>query len=92
MMKNWGFSKKPVISELISPKNHSKFARQVFGVNIEDMQNFTINLEESALEWAEIEAKRRNCSVAMLLGQLLKEKMLIEVAGKQPSPNAVPAK
>jgi hypothetical protein len=56
------------------------------------MQNFTINLEESALAWAENEAKRRNCSVAMLLGQLLKEKMLKEVAEKQPFTNTVPTK
>jgi hypothetical protein len=56
------------------------------------MQNFTINLEESALDWAEIEAKRRNCSVSILLGQLLKEKMLIETAGKQPRPFAKPTK
>jgi hypothetical protein len=56
------------------------------------MQDITINLEESALDWAENEAKKRNCSVAMLLGQLLKEKMLIEVAGKQPNPYAAPTK
>lgn len=73
-------------------KNHTKFVWQVFGVNIQYMQNFTITLEESALAWAEIEAKRCNCSVAMLLGQLLKEKMLSEVAEKQPPTYAIPTK
>jgi hypothetical protein len=56
------------------------------------MQNFTITLEESALAWAEIEAKRRNCSVSILLGQLLKEKMLSEVAEKQLLPYTAPTK
>jgi hypothetical protein len=56
------------------------------------MQNFTINLEESALAWAEIEAKRRKCSVPVLLGLLLKEKMLSEVAEKQPLTYAIPTK
>jgi hypothetical protein len=56
------------------------------------MLNVTITLEESALDWTEIEAQKRNCSVSILLGQLLKEKMLSEVAGKQPSPYAVPTK
>jgi hypothetical protein len=56
------------------------------------MQKFTINLEESSLEWAENEAKRRNCSVSILLGQLLKEKMLSEVAEKQSPTYAVPTK
>ena len=56
------------------------------------MQNFTITLEESALEWAENEAKRRKCSVSMLLGKLLKEKMLREVAKKKLLPNAAPTK
>ena len=69
-----------------------KFVRQVFSVNIQDMQNFTINLEESALAWAENEAKRRKCSVSMLLGKLLKEKMLREVAKKKLLPNAAPTK
>ena len=69
-----------------------KFAQQVFSVNIQDMQNFIINLEESALACAENEAQKRNCSVSILLGQLLKEKMLIETAGKQPRPFAKPTK
>jgi hypothetical protein len=56
------------------------------------MQNFAITLEEFALEWAENEAKRRNCSVSILLGQLLKEKMLKEIAEKQQSPYAIPTK
>jgi hypothetical protein len=50
------------------------------------MQKVTITVEEFALEWAEIEAKKCNCSVSILLGQLLKEKMLREVADKQSSP------
>ena len=69
-----------------------KFVRQVFSVNIQDMQNFTINLEESALAWVENEAKRRKCSVSILLGQLLKEKMLSEVAEKQQLSYAKPTK
>jgi hypothetical protein len=56
------------------------------------MQNFTINLEESALEWAEIEATKRNCSISILLGKLLKEKMLSEVAEKQQLSYATPTK
>jgi hypothetical protein len=56
------------------------------------MQNVTITVEESALAWAEIEAKKRNSSVSMLLGQLLKEKMLSEVAEKQQPPYAMPTK
>ena len=65
---------------------------QVFSVNIQEMQNITITVEESALAWAEIEAKRRNCSVSILLGQLLKEKMLKEVYEKQLLPYATPTK
>ena len=56
------------------------------------MQNVTITVEESALEWAESEAQKRNCSVSILLGQLLKEKMLSEVAEKQQLPYATPTK
>ena len=56
------------------------------------MQNVTISLEESTLAWAENEAKKRNCSVSILLGQLLKEEMLIEISGKQPNPYAIPTK
>jgi hypothetical protein len=76
----------------ISTKNHTKFVLQVFGVNIKGMQNVTITVEESALEWAEIEAIRRKCSVSILLGQLLKEKMLKEAAEKQPYPYVTPTK
>jgi hypothetical protein len=56
------------------------------------MQKITIPVEESSLAWAEIEAKRRNCSVSTLLGQLLKEKMLSEVAEKQQLTDARPTK
>jgi hypothetical protein len=56
------------------------------------MQKITIPVEESSLAWAEIEAKRRNCSVSILLGQLLKEKMLSDVAEKQLLPYATPTK
>lgn len=77
---------------LISSKNHTKFVWQVFRVNIQGMQNVTITVEESALVWTEIEAKRRKCSVSILLGQLLKEKMLKEVAEKKLLSNAIPTK
>jgi hypothetical protein len=56
------------------------------------MQNVTITVEESALDWAEIEAEKRKCSVSILLGQLLKEKMLKEAAEKQPYPYVRPTK
>jgi predicted transcriptional regulator len=56
------------------------------------MLNVTITVEESALAWAEIEAKRRNCSVSILLGQLLKEEMLNKVAEKQKFSYAMPTK
>jgi hypothetical protein len=39
------------------------------------MKNVTITVEESALEWARIEAARRNSSVSRLLGEMLTEKM-----------------
>ncbi len=83
---------KTAILELISTKNHTKFIRQVFSVNIQGMQNVTITVEESAFEWAENEAERRKCSVSILLGQLLKEKMLSEVAEKQQLSYAAPTK
>ena len=56
------------------------------------MENVTITIEESALKWAESEAIRRNCNVSILLGQLLKEKMLSEVAEKQQLSYATPTK
>ena len=39
------------------------------------MKNVTITVEESALEWARIEAAKRNTSVSRLVGELLLEKM-----------------
>jgi hypothetical protein len=48
------FQPKTAIFEQISSKNHTKFVRQVFSVNIKGMQNVTITVEESALEWARI--------------------------------------
>ena len=66
--------------------------QQVFSVNIQDMQNVIITVEEFALEWAESEAQNRNCSVSVLLGQLLKEKMLSDVAEKQSPTYAIPTK
>ena len=66
--------------------------QQVFSVNIQDMQNVIITVEESALEWAQSEAQKRNCSVSILLGQLLKEKMLSGVAEKPLPPYGKPTK
>ena len=65
---------------LTSTKNHTKFVWQVFRVNIQGMKQITITVEESALEWAEIEAANRDCSVSRLLGQLLEESMRRDVA------------
>ena len=39
------------------------------------MKNVTITVEESALEWARIEAAKRNTSVSRLVGEMLAEKM-----------------
>ena len=39
------------------------------------MKNVTITVEESALEWARIEAAKRNSSVSRLLGEILADKM-----------------
>jgi Family of unknown function (DUF6364) len=39
------------------------------------MKNLTITVEESALEWARIEAAKRNTSVSRLVGDMLAEKM-----------------
>ena len=44
------------------------------------MKNVTITVEESALEWARIEAAKRNTSVSRLVGELLVEKMQREDA------------
>ncbi len=39
------------------------------------MKNVTITVEDSALEWARIEAAKRNTSVSRLVGEMLAEKM-----------------
>ena len=44
------------------------------------MKNVTITVEESALEWARIEAAKRNTSVSRLVGEMLLEKMQREDA------------
>ncbi len=47
------------------------------------MKNVTITVEESALEWARIEAARRNSSVSRLVGEMLADKMRQEDAYAQ---------
>ncbi len=37
------------------------------------MKNVTITVDEAALEWARIEAARRNTSVSRMLGEFLEE-------------------
>jgi hypothetical protein len=54
-----------------------------FRVNISSMKNVTITVEESALEWARIEAAKRNSSVSRLVGEILAEKMRQEDAYAQ---------
>ncbi len=39
------------------------------------MKNLTITVDETALEWARMEAAKRNTSVSRLVGELLAEKM-----------------
>ena len=39
------------------------------------MRNVTITVEDSALEWARIEAAKRNTSVSRLVGEMLADKM-----------------
>ena len=39
------------------------------------MKNVTITVEDAALEWARIEAAKRNTSVSRLVGALLSDKM-----------------
>lgn len=39
------------------------------------MKNVTVTVEEPVLEWARIEAARRNTSVSRLVGEMLAEKM-----------------
>ena len=47
------------------------------------MKNVTITVEESALEWARIEAAKRNTSVSRLVGEMLADKMRQEDAYAQ---------
>jgi len=47
------------------------------------VKNVTITVEDSALEWARIEAAKRNSSVSRLVGELLAEKMRQEDAYEQ---------
>ena len=44
------------------------------------MKNVTITVEDSALEWARIEAAKRNTSVSRLVGEMLVERMQREDA------------
>ncbi len=39
------------------------------------MKNVTITVEDGALEWARMEAARRNTSVSKLVGEMLADKM-----------------
>ena len=57
--------------------------RHEFRVNICSIKNVTITVEESALEWARIEAANRNSSVSRLVGEILAEKMRQEDAYAQ---------
>lgn len=54
-----------------------------FRATIQTMRNVTITVEESALEWARIEAAKRNTSVSRLVGEILAEKMRQEDAYAQ---------
>ncbi len=47
------------------------------------MKNVTITVEDGALEWARIQAAKRNSSVSRLVGELLAEKMRQEDAYEQ---------
>jgi hypothetical protein len=44
------------------------------------MKNVTITVEDGALEWARIEAAKRNTSVSRLVGEMLADKMRLEDA------------
>ncbi len=44
------------------------------------MKNVTITVDDAALEWARIEAAKRNTSVSRLVGEMLLEKMQREDA------------
>jgi hypothetical protein len=53
------------------------------------MKNVTITVDEAALEWARIEAAKRNTSVSRLVGEMLSEKMRQEDAYSQAMRNAL---
>ena len=53
------------------------------------MKNVTITVEDSALEWARIEAAKRNTSVSRLVGEILAEKMRQEDAYAQAMRKAI---
>lgn len=44
------------------------------------MKNVTITVEDSALEWARIEAAKKNTSVSRMVGEMLADKMRQEDA------------
>jgi hypothetical protein len=44
------------------------------------MKNVTITVEDNVLEWARIEAAKRNTSVSRMVGEMLAEKMRHEDA------------
>lgn len=47
------------------------------------MKNVTITVDDSALEWARIEAAKRNTSVSRLVGEMLAQKMHQDTAYEQ---------
>ena len=53
------------------------------------MKNVTITVDEAALEWARIQAAKRNSSVSRLVGEMLAEKMRQEDAYGQAMRNAL---
>ena len=44
------------------------------------MKNVTITVEDATLEWARIEAAKRNTSVSRLVGEMLTDKMQFDDA------------
>jgi len=55
--------------------DNTNFVLHEFSVIIFDMKNLTITVDETALEWARIEAAKRNTSVSRMVGEMLVEKM-----------------
>jgi hypothetical protein len=47
------------------------------------MKNVTITVEDDALEWARMQAAKRNTSVSRLVGEMLADKMRQEDAYQQ---------